>query len=120
DVGGDVGVPGEAGQGAVELAVVGAVVLHGAAGLVGDGHDAIDVGVLLQQVGGLELLGNVLARARRAVDRGDDRYVVARAVAAVAAVVAQEGARLGRGLGRRRAVPAEGVVALEGVGGDVL
>ena len=36
DVGGDVGVLGEAGQRAVELVVVGAVVLHGAAGLVRD------------------------------------------------------------------------------------
>ena len=30
------------GQGAVELAVIGPVVLHGAAGLVRDGQDAID------------------------------------------------------------------------------
>ena len=47
DVGGDVGMLGEAGQRAVELVVVGAVVLHGAAGLVRDGHHAVDVGILL-------------------------------------------------------------------------
>ena len=56
DVGGDVGMLGEAGQRAVELVVVGAVVLHGAAGLVRDGHDAIDVGILLEQIGGAEAL----------------------------------------------------------------
>ena len=36
DVGRDIGVLGEAGEGAIELPVVGAVVLHGAAGLVRD------------------------------------------------------------------------------------
>ena len=99
---------GEAGQGAVELVVVGAVVLHGAAGLVRDGHHAVDVGILLEQVGRAEALGDVLAGAGRAVDGADDGDVVAGAVAAVAAVVAHasSAARPGRAAagsrGRRR------------------
>src|SRR5438105_783027 len=56
DVGGDVGVTCEAGEGAVQLSMVGAVVLHGAAGLVRNRDDAIDVGELFQQVGGAEAL----------------------------------------------------------------
>src|SRR5262249_34169794 len=119
DVAGHVGVLGEAGQRAVELVVVGAAVLHGAAGLVRDRHHAVHVGVAAQQVGGTELLGDVLAGAGRAVDGADDGDVVARAVAATAAVVTHKGARLGRGR-RRRAVAAEGVVALEGGGADVV
>src|SRR5437588_12256767 len=90
DVGGDVGVLGEAGEGAVELVVVGAVVLHGAAGLVRDGDDAVHVRILTEQVGGAKALRNVLTRAGGAVDGADDGDVVARAVAAVAAVVAEE------------------------------
>src|SRR5205807_503913 len=108
DIGRDVGVLREAGEGAVELVVVGAVVLHGAAGLVGDGNDAVHVGVLAQQVGGAEALRDVLAGAGGAVDGADDRDVVARAVTAVVAVVAQEGALLGGPRRRRRAVAAEG------------
>ncbi len=46
-------------------------------------HDAIDVGILLQQVGAAEALGDVLAGAGRAVDGADDGDVVARAVAQV-------------------------------------
>jgi len=60
DVGGDVGVEGEAGERAVELAVVRAVVLHRAAGLVRHRQHAVDVRVSLQQVGVLEALSDVL------------------------------------------------------------
>ena len=46
----DVRVPGEAGEGAVELLVVGAVVLHRRSpGLWMIGDDAVDVRVVLQQ-----------------------------------------------------------------------
>src|SRR5947207_5053923 len=114
DIGGDVRMFGEAGESAVELVVVRAVVLHGAAGLVGYRHHAVHVGVLLEEVGGAELLGDVLAGAGGAVDRADDGDVIARAVAAVAAVVAHPGARLPRGR-RWRTISAEGVIALEGI-----
>src|SRR5262249_56614759 len=70
-------------------------------------------------VGGPESLGHVLARRGRTVDRAADGDVVAGAVTAVAAVVAHPGALLGGGL-VRRAVAAEGVVALEGVGREVV
>src|SRR5439155_12936433 len=95
NVGGHVGMPGETGQGTIQLIVVGSAILHGAAVLVSDGDDAIDFGVPAQEVGGLNAFGNVLAGAGRAVDRADDGNVVARAVAAVAAVVTEEGTRLG-------------------------
>src|SRR5581483_8781013 len=121
---GHVRVAGEPGQGAVELPVVRAVVLHGAALLVHDRHHAVYVRIPIEQAAGADALANVLARTRRAVHRADDGDVVARAVAQVvrplgAAVVALEGARLG-GRRRRRAVAAEGVVAVEGVGPDVV
>src|SRR5581483_5569595 len=109
----------EAGERAVELVVVGAVVLHGAAGLVRDRHDAVHVRILLEEVSLPEALGDVLARAGGAVDGADDGDVVARTVAAVAAVVAHPGARLGPGRWGR-AVAAEGVVALEIVRRDVM
>ena len=80
DVGRDIGMLGETGQRAVELVVVGPVVLHGAAGLVRDGHDAVDVRKLLEQVGAAEALGDVFAGAGRAVDGADDGDVIARAV----------------------------------------
>src|SRR5262249_11676101 len=54
-----------------------------------------------------------------AVDGTDDGNVVAGAEPPVAAVVAPKGARLGR-RPRRWAVAAKGVVALEGVGGNVV
>src|SRR5207302_8578383 len=68
---------------------------------------------------GAEPFADVLGGARGAVDGADDGEVVAGAVAAVATVVALEVARLGRRRGRW-AVTAEGVVALEGVGPDVV
>jgi len=56
---------GEASQCAIELAVIGAIVLHGAASLVRDGYHAIDVGILLQQVGRAKPLGDVLCSSKR-------------------------------------------------------
>src|SRR5262249_26652492 len=98
-VGGDVWVPGEAGQAGGELAVVRAVVLHGAALLVADRHHAVHVREVAQQAALADALGDVLAGVGRAIDGADDRDVVARAVAAVAAVVAVEVTNL---LGRWR------------------
>src|SRR5262249_33488978 len=107
DVRGDVGVFGEAGEGAVELVVVGAVVLHGTASLVRDGDNAVHVRVLAKQVRCPDALGDVFAGAGRAVDGADDGNVIPRAEAAVAAVVADEPARIPGGHRRRRAVAAE-------------
>src|SRR5947208_16575390 len=99
----------EAGQRALQLIVVRAVILHGAALLVDDGHHAVDPGELTQQIRGLETLGDVLARARGTVDRADDGDVIACAVAAVAPIVAHEIGRLS-GCGRGWTVAAEGVI----------
>src|SRR5438445_13546264 len=99
DVRGDVRMFGEAGERAVELIVVRATVLHGAAGLVRDGHDAVHVRIALQEVGGAKALGDILARRRGAVDGADNRDVVAAAVAKMlratcAAIRAHPAARL--------------------------
>src|SRR5260370_42250121 len=122
---------GEPGEGAVELVVVGAAVLHGAAGLVRDRQNAVNVRVLFEQVTGAEALRDVLVGARRAVDGADDGDVVAAAVTLVvgpfgAAVVTQPGAHLRRagevsrrGGRRRLAVAAEAAGASEGGGGSV-
>src|SRR5262249_24556170 len=80
DIGGDVGMLGEPSQRAVELTVIGAIVLHGAALLMSDGHHAIDLRIVLEQVAGANPVRDVFAGAGRAVDRADDGYVVARAV----------------------------------------
>src|SRR5262249_29509607 len=85
-----------------------------------DGDDAVDVGVAAQEAGVADPLGDVLVGAGRAVDGADDGDVVARAVAPVAAVVAHPGALPGGRGRRRRTRGAEGVVALEGVGRDVV
>src|SRR5919109_795837 len=124
DVRGDIGMLRKAGKRAVELVVVRAAVLHRAAGLVRDRDDAVHVRILLEQVGGAKALGDVLARRRGAVDGADDGNVVAAAVAKMLgairpAVVAHPEARLG-GLRRRRTIAAKRVVALEGIGGNVV
>src|SRR5262249_19169571 len=119
DVRGDVGVFGKPGQRPVELVVVRPAVLHGAAGLVGDGHHAVHVRILPQAFGAAGLLGDVPARAGRAVDGADDGDVVARADPSVAPVVAHEETRFGCGR-RGGTIAAEGVVALEGRRADVV
>ena len=70
-------------------------------------------------------IGDVLARARRAIHGADDREVVARTVAEVvgfarAAVEAHEGAVLGRRRQRRGHLGGVGVVALERAELDVM
>src|SRR5262249_4276387 len=119
DIGGDVGVLGEAGQRAVKLVVVRPVVLHRAAAFVCDRHDPIDVRIFLEQVGRVEPLRNVLAGAGGTVHRADDGDVVARAIAAIATVVAHPRARIGARR-RRRTIAAESIIALEGLGTDVV
>jgi len=127
DIGGDIRMLGEAGEREVELLVVGAVVLHGAAGLVRDRHDAIDVRIALKQIGRPKALRNVLTGGSGTIDSANEGDVVACAVTAVAAVVAHEMALRGRAggvisgmKGRRWAVAAKGVVALKNVGREIV
>src|SRR5207249_2763320 len=96
DVRGNVWVLGEASQSPFQLAVVRPVKLHRAALFMDDRHHAIDVGKLVEQAAHAQALGDVLARTRGAVDGANEGDVVARAEAAVAAVIAVEEARLGR------------------------
>src|SRR5579883_1920381 len=83
NVGRHVGMFGKAGQCTIQLIVVRPVVLHRAAGLVRDGHHAIDIGVLLDQIGSAETLRDVLAGAGGTIDGAYDGDVVARPVTAV-------------------------------------
>src|SRR5579875_37604 len=127
DIGGDVGMLGKAGQCTVELMMVGSIVLHGAAALVCDGHHAINVGIVPKQISGTDTLGDVLAGAGRAVDRADDGDVVARAVTAVAPVVAHPVTH-GDGAGgirprrnrRRWTIAAKTIISLESSSRDIM
>ncbi len=119
DVGGHIGVLGKAGQGAVELVVVGPVVLHGAAAFVRDGHHAIDIGKVFQHAAGAHSFGNILAGRGGAVDGTDDGDVIAGAESAIVSIVTHEGAFFRRRR-RRRTIPAKSIVALECRGADVV
>src|SRR5262249_3816921 len=103
----------------VELLVLQPLELERAAALVGDRHDAVHAGILLEQVKGPDLFRDVLAGAGRAVDGADDRNVIAGAVTAVAPIIAHEVTRLGRRR-RGRAVPAKGIIPLERPGTDIV
>ena len=87
---------GVAGQHPLERHVVLAEELGAAAGLVGDGEDAVDIGIVLLHVA--ELVLHELAHRGGAVHAGDDGHVVARADAAVLALVAVEVAHLRGGI----------------------
>ena len=76
---------GVAGEHALQRHVVFAEELRAAARLVRDREHAVDVGIIARDVA--ELVLHELADARRAVDAGDDRDVVARANAAVFTLV---------------------------------
>ena len=109
DRGADVRVRGVAPEHALQVVEAGAVGGHAAAGAVGEGDDAVDVGVVGEDAGGHHLLGGAADHRGRAVHRGADRDVVAGADLAVGAAVAHEGARRrppgsrpGRPRGRRR------------------
>src|SRR5689334_15321108 len=99
---------GEPGQSAVELIVIGPIILHGAAGFVSDRHDAVHIGVIAEKSSLFDSVRNVLAGAGGAVDRADDGDVIACSESAVAAIEAHEVVRLGGGW-RRRAIPAESI-----------
>src|SRR4051794_20699572 len=103
---------GETRESAVELGVVRAIILHGAAGLVSDGDHAIDVGIAFQQVEDTDFVGDVFAGACRAIDSTDDSNAVAGAITAAAAVVAVEVACGGPRRTWRR-IAAKGIVAFE-------
>ena len=87
-----------------------AVGVHAAAGLVGEGDDAVDVGVGIQSV--FEVPRHLPRHGGRAVDAGENADVVARCDAPVGTYDALEGRRLGDEF-RRRHQLAKGVVALE-------
>src|SRR5262249_12942045 len=110
-----------------ELMMVRPVVLHRAALLVHDRQHAVDIWKSVQHTPGSQALGDVFARARRAVHGADDREVVARAVAQVlgsirSPFVPHEEARLERasGVSLGRNFTAKSVIALESVGADVV
>ena len=117
----DVRMPGEPGQGAVELFVVGSVVGHRTAVLVDDRDHPVHVRVLVQNAEGPDPLRHVLAGRGRAVDGADDGDVVARAVAAVAAVITEKSPRtIGEPSGVSRRVlslPRRGCISKPGARG---
>src|SRR5207248_1427054 len=103
---------------------VGPIILHRTTGLVRDGDYAVHVRELLEQVCRGEALRDILARLGGAIDGADDRDVVARAITIRLgplrpAIESHERAHF---LGRRarRTIAAKSVIALEGVGGDIV
>ena len=95
-----------------------AVLGHAAAGAVGDGDDAVDVGIGAEDFGG-EVGGDAAGDGGGTVDGGEDADVVAGGDAAVGADDALEGCGSveefgGMGFG------ADGVVALEVAGDEVV
>ena len=94
---GEVGVGGVADEDAAEEVGGFAVFGHAAAGAVGDGDDAVDVGVGAEDFGG-EVGGDAAGDGGGAVDGGEDADVVAGGDAAVGADDALEGGGLGRGV----------------------
>src|SRR6185503_12157291 len=78
DVAGDVRMPGDAGEDALQhgLRFAG---IHRAAALVGESDDAIDIRKIPREVRRAEAVADVMGDAGRAVDAGNDGDVVARA-----------------------------------------
>ena len=127
DRGADVRVGGVAPEDALEVVEAGAGGGHAAAGAVGEGDDAVDVGVVAEDAGGHHRLGGAADDGGGAVHRGADGDVVAGADLAVRAAVAHEGARgdLGDGGAGGLEVGADVVVLVVGaelavLGVDVL
>ena len=111
---GEVGVAGVAPLRALQHLVALALAGHAAAGAVDEGDDAVDVGIVVEDAGAVEGLGDEARDRGRAVHAGEDADVVARADLAVRAAVALEGgARLGRQQRLLARVLGEGVVAVE-------
>ena len=110
-VGADVGMPGDAGQDAVEHLMRGTAKLQAASTLVRERHDAVDVRIVAQRGLG-KTAGNVLADRSRTVDRRDHGDVVAGSRLAVAAAVTAE-RTIGNRRGWRRNVLRTGVLPLK-------
>jgi len=85
---------------------------HAATQAVIDRQHAVDIRVSLERIAAIEVIGNCAHHGRRAVHRGDDADVVARADIAVRAHITLEGGRLGK-LGRIVLALAESIIALE-------
>src|SRR5207249_942 len=119
NISGHVWMFGKACQSSVELVVIGPVILHRAAGFVRDRHHTVHIGIIAQQSSFFDSVRNVLAGAGRAVDRADNRDVVAGPITAIAAIEAHKVTLLGRRWWRRT-ISTEGVIALEGLGRDVM
>src|ERR1019366_5981973 len=68
-----------------------ALARHAAAGAVEEGADAVDVGIVVEHARPLDLARDVARHRRRAVHRGEDAEIVARARLAAGATEALEG-----------------------------
>ena len=115
---GEVGVGGVADEDATQEIGGFAVFGHATTGAVGDGDDAVDVGIGVENLRG-EVCGDAAGYSGRAVDGGEDADEVAGGDAAVRADDAFEGCGFidefgGAGLG------ADGVVALKVTGDKVV
>ena len=90
---GDIRVRGVAPFGALHhLEAFRALAGHAAARALDEGHDAVDVRIVVEDAGAVELVGDEAGDRGRAVHAGQDADVVARADLAVLAPVALEGA----------------------------
>ncbi len=115
---GEVGVVGVADEDAAEEVGGLAVFGHAAAGAMGDGDDAVDVGVGAEDFGS-KVGGDAAGDGGGAVDCGEDADVVAGGDAAVGAEDALERGGVGEQFGGV-GVGADGVVALEVSGDEVV
>ena len=104
-------VAGKPGQHPIELTVILAVVLHGAAALVREREDAVDLRELFLERG-VKTFGHVATDRGGTIDRRDHCEIVASAGAAIGSAIALECAT-GDRRGVRGNLGGEGVVALE-------
>ena len=71
-----------------------AATFHAAAGAVHEGHDAVDLRVIIENAGAVDGFGDEFGDGSRAVHRGQDADIVAGADAAIGAAIALEGGAL--------------------------
>ena len=116
-----VGIGGVAPLGARQHVEAFALARHAAAGAVDEGDDAVDVGIVVEHARLLDLARDVARHRRRAIHRGEDAEIVARARLAAGATEALEG-RLAFDRQDRRgpSVLAEAVVAVEMADGAIV
>ena len=77
-------------------------------------YDTVDARIIVEHAGAIDLFGDVFGDRRRAVDRGQDADVVARAYGAARAPVAHKGSGVFFGQKHRGAgIDAIGVIAFE-------